>query len=133
MYVLSDMQLQVDRGSIHALVGENGAGKSTLIKILGGIYKPKTGKIFIDGEESSIHHVQDAQKKGISIIHQEISLVPSLNIAENVFLGRELSKLGFKPKENAPYGSGDDRRSGHRPIRRTAVSELTIANSSSWR
>lgn len=87
VYVLSDMQLQVGQGSIHALVGENGAGKSTLIKILGGIYKPKTGKIFIDGEESSIHHVQDAQKKGISIIHQEISLVPSLNIAENVFFG----------------------------------------------
>ena len=49
-----------------------------------------------DGTESSIHNVQDAQKKGISIIHQEISLVPSLSIAENVFLGRELSKLGFK-------------------------------------
>lgn len=128
VYVLSDMQLQVDRGSIHALVGENGAGKSTLIKILGGIYKPKTGKIFIDGEESSIHHVQDAQKKGISIIHQEISLVPSLNIAENVFLGRELSKLGFKSEGKMLHMAQEMIDAlGIDLSARTAVSELTIA------
>ena len=128
VYVLSDMQLHVEQGSIHALVGENGAGKSTLIKILGGIYKPKTGKIFIDGKESSIHNVQDAQKKGISIIHQEISLVPSLSIAENVFLGRELSRLGFKSE-------GKMFRMAQEMIdaldidlsARMAVSELTIA------
>ena len=128
VYVLSDMQLQVDRGSIHALVGENGAGKSTLIKILGGIYKPKTGKIFIDGEESSIHHVQDAQKKGISIIHQEISLVPSLSIAENVFLGRELSKLGFK-SEGKMFSMAQEMIDalGIDLSARTIVSGLTIA------
>ena len=78
VYVLTDMQLQVEHGSVHALVGENGAGKSTLMKILGGIYKPNTGNILIDGEKVVIHNVQDAQRKGISIIHQEISLVPSL-------------------------------------------------------
>ena len=128
VYVLSDMQLQVGQGSIHALVGENGAGKSTLIKILGGIYKPKTGKIFIDGEESSIHHVQDAQKKGISIIHQEISLVPSLNIAENVFLGRELSKLGFKSEGKMLHMAQEMIDAlGIDLSARTAVSELTIA------
>lgn len=128
VYVLSDMQLQVDRGSIHALVGENGAGKSTLIKILGGIYKPKTGKIFIDGEESSIHNVQDAQKKGISIIHQEISLVPSLSIAENVFLGRELSKLGFK-SEGKMFSMAQEMIDalGIDLSARTIVSGLTIA------
>lgn len=128
VYVLSDMQLQVDRGSIHALVGENGAGKSTLIKILGGIYKPKTGKIFIDGTESSIHNVQDAQKKGISIIHQEISLVPSLSIAENVFLGRELSKLGFK-SEGKMFSMAQEMIDalGIDLSARTIVSGLTIA------
>ena len=128
VYVLSDMQLQVEQGSIHALVGENGAGKSTLIKILGGIYKPKTGKIFIDGKDTAINNVQDAQKKGVSIIHQEISLVPSLSIAENVFLGRELSKLGFKSErkmlsmaQDMIDALGIDLSSG------TPVSELTIA------
>lgn len=128
VYVLSDMQLQVDQGSIHALVGENGAGKSTLIKILGGIYKPKTGKIFIDGTESSIHNVQDAQKKGISIIHQEISLVPSLSIAENVFLGRELSKLGFK-SEGKMFSMAQEMIDalGIDLSARTIVSGLTIA------
>ena len=127
-YVLSDMQLQVGQGSIHALVGENGAGKSTLIKILGGIYKPKTGKIFIDGTESSIHNVQDAQKKGISIIHQEISLVPSLSIAENVFLGRELSKLGFK-SEGKMFSMAQEMIDalGIDLSARTIVSGLTIA------
>lgn len=128
VYVLSDMQLQVGQGSIHALVGENGAGKSTLIKILGGIYKPKTGKIFIDGTESSIHNVQDAQKKGISIIHQEISLVPSLSIAENVFLGRELSKLGFK-SEGKMFSMAQEMIDalGIDLSARTIVSGLTIA------
>ena len=128
VYVLSDMQLQVEQGSIHALVGENGAGKSTLIKILGGIYKPKTGKIFIDGKDTAINNVQDAQNKGVSIIHQEISLVPSLSIAENVFLGRELSKLGFKSErkmlsmaQDMIDALGIDLSSG------TPVSELTIA------
>lgn len=128
VYVLSDMQLQVGQGSIHALVGENGAGKSTLIKILGGIYKPKTGKIFIDGTESSIHNVQDAQKKGISIIHQEISLVPSLSIAENVFLGRELSRLGFK-SEGKMFSMAQEMIDalGIDLSARTIVSGLTIA------
>ena len=128
VYVLSDMQLQVGQGSIHAIVGENGAGKSTLIKILGGIYKPKTGKIFIDGTESSIHNVQDAQKKGISIIHQEISLVPSLSIAENVFLGRELSKLGFK-SEGKMFSMAQEMIDalGIDLSARTIVSGLTIA------
>lgn len=128
VYVLSDMQLQVGQGSIHALVGENGAGKSTLIRILGGIYKPKTGKIFIDGTESSIHNVQDAQKKGISIIHQEISLVPSLSIAENVFLGRELSKLGFK-SEGKMFSMAQEMIDalGIDLSARTIVSGLTIA------
>lgn len=99
VYALRDMQLDVQKAEVHALVGENGAGKSTLIKVLGGVYKPKTGKIFINGEETQISGIQDAHEKGINIIHQEICLVPYLSIAENIFLGREiLNKYGFNDK-----------------------------------
>lgn len=128
VYVLTDMQLQVEHGSVHALVGENGAGKSTLMKILGGIYKPNTGNIFIDGEKVVIHNVQDAQRKGISIIHQEISLVPSLSVAENIFLGRELSKAGFK-YDNTMFCEAQKMldKLGIDLSSRAVVSDLTIA------
>lgn len=76
-------------GEVHALLGENGAGKSTLIKVLGGIYKPDSGTIKINGQEVEINGVSDAQEKGIGIIHQEIVLVPYLTVAQNLFLGRE--------------------------------------------
>ena len=78
-----------------ALLGENGAGKSTLIKVLGGIYKPDSGTIKINGQEVEINGVSDAQEKGIGIIHQEIVLVPYLTVAQNLFLGREIkTKFG---------------------------------------
>ena len=82
-------------GEVHALLGENGAGKSTLIKVLGGIYKPDSGTIKINGQEVEINGVSDAQEKGIGIIHQEIVLVPYLTVAQNLFLGREIkTKFG---------------------------------------
>ena len=75
--------------------GRNGAGKSTLIKVLGGIYKPDSGTIKINGQEVEINGVSDAQEKGIGIIHQEIVLVPYLTVAQNLFLGREIkTKFG---------------------------------------
>src|SRR5699024_2956941 len=86
---LDKVNLQLRPGEVHSILGENGAGKSTLIKVLGGIYEEDEGKIFINGNEVKISSVQDAQKYGISIIHQELVLVPHLSIAENVFLGRE--------------------------------------------
>jgi len=82
-----DFQLKV--GEIHALLGENGAGKSTLIKVLGGIYIPEEGQIYIDGKEVAITGVNAARDNGISIIHQELVLVPHMTVAENIFLGRE--------------------------------------------
>ena len=86
---LQSVNFEVNAGEVHALLGENGAGKSTLIKILGGIYIPEEGEIYINGEKADIHDVKSAQKNGISIIHQELVLVPHMTVAENIFLGRE--------------------------------------------
>ena len=86
---LQNVDFQLKPGEIHALLGENGAGKSTLIKVLGGIYHPEEGQIFIDGKEVAITDVNSARDNGISIIHQELVLVPYMTVAENIFLGRE--------------------------------------------
>ena len=92
---LQNVDFQLKSGEIHALLGENGAGKSTLIKVLGGIYHPEEGKIFIDGKEVAITSVNSARDNGISIIHQELVLVPHMTVAENIFLGREpMGKFG---------------------------------------
>jgi ribose transport system ATP-binding protein len=80
-------------GEVHALVGENGAGKSTLMKVLAGTYQPDDGKIFIRGKEAFFTSPNDAQDRGISIIYQEFNLIPELNVAENIFLGREPLKI----------------------------------------
>ena len=96
VHALQNMQFELRRGEVHALLGENGAGKSTLIKVLGGIYQKDDGEIFIDGQKVEINSVEDARKAGVSIIHQELVLVPWLSIAENMFLVREpKNKLGF--------------------------------------
>lgn len=89
---LKNVDFDLRAGEIHALLGENGAGKSTLIKILGGVYKPDKGDIFINGEKVHISGVPDARRAGVDIIHQEIVLVQNLSIAENIFLGREIRK-----------------------------------------
>ncbi|MEG0115329.1 MAG: sugar ABC transporter ATP-binding protein, partial [Hydrogenoanaerobacterium sp.] len=94
--VLEGVTIAVKPGEIRALIGENGAGKSTLMKILGGIYHADEGNIKIDGVPVQINSVDDARHYGISFIHQEISNVPSMNIAENFFLGREAkTKFGL--------------------------------------
>lgn len=82
--VLHDVNFSVRAGEVHALLGENGAGKSTLVKILGGIYQPDGGEICISGEKQSFSGALDAQKHGVSIIHQELMLMPHLSIAENL-------------------------------------------------
>lgn len=86
---LQAVNFQLKAGEIHALLGENGAGKSTLIKVLGGIYIAEEGEILIDGKPVVISSVNDARDNGISIIHQELVLVPRMTVAENIFLGRE--------------------------------------------
>lgn len=92
---LHDAQLSLESGEVHALLGENGAGKSTLIKILGGIYSKDSGEIYIDGEKVEINGVKDARANGISIIHQELMMLPQMTIYENVFLGQECKSNGF--------------------------------------
>lgn len=86
---LSDVSLSIDRGEIHALVGENGAGKSTLMKILAGIYQPDAGAIFIDGQAVQISSPLAARHYGVSIVNQELALFPQLSIAANIFINRE--------------------------------------------
>ncbi len=91
---LDDVTFECRRGEVHAVVGENGAGKSTLMKILAGVYQPDRGEIYLRGMPVQIRSPHDAQQMGISIIYQELNLLPDLNVAENVFLGRE-PKVGF--------------------------------------
>jgi putative multiple sugar transport system ATP-binding protein len=88
---LSDVNLQVKPKHIHALVGENGAGKSTLMNILSGVYPYGTyeGDIVVDGEVCQFKDIRESEAKGIAIIHQELALIPTLSIAENIFLCNE--------------------------------------------
>ena len=91
---LKGVSLSVKRGSIHALAGQNGAGKSTLVKILSGAETPDGGTIRLGGEIVRFREPNDAQAAGIQTIYQELSLVPSLSVAENIFLGRLPRKGG---------------------------------------
>ena len=84
---LDDVDLRLDPGQVHALMGENGAGKSTLIKILAGVYRPDTGTIRIAGETADLHSPRDALSRGIKVVFQEIALIEEFTVAENVFLG----------------------------------------------
>ena len=87
--VLDDVTLEVAPGEIHALVGENGAGKSTLMKVLAGVYEPDAGRVVLGGEPVRFRQPRQALAHGISLVHQEFSLLPQRTVAENVFLGRE--------------------------------------------
>lgn len=90
---LNNVELAVEKGEVHALVGENGAGKSTLMKVLCGLYPYGSydGAIFVNGEQQKFNDVKDSEKKGIAIIFQELMLFKDLSIAENIFVGDRLS------------------------------------------
>ena len=103
--VLHGVDFDLRKGEVHALVGGNGAGKSTLMKILQGVYTTDEGQIAVDGNPVEIRSPHDARALGIGMIFQEFSLIPTLTVAQNIFLGRE------------PRGSGgliDDRASARR-------------------
>ena len=86
---LDKVHFELRKGEVHALAGENGAGKSTFMKILTGIYRADEGKIIYKGKEFIPSGPRNAQEEGISIIHQELNLMPDLSISENIFIGRE--------------------------------------------
>src|SRR6267143_6559369 len=130
VHALDQVQLNVRKGTVHALMGENGAGKSTLMKCLIGIYAPDEGTITFKGERLHITNTHYALSKGISMIHQELSPIPEMTVAENIYLGREPTTW---------YGLVDMRKMNrmatelldrlHIKIRPTAkMSELSIAN-----
>ena len=91
---LQKVSLSVGRGEVVALIGENGAGKSTLMKILGGVHQPDEGRILIQGQPVIIQSVTDAAKAGVGFIHQELNVLDNIDVAGNVFLGREPTKGG---------------------------------------
>ncbi|MBQ8956765.1 MAG: sugar ABC transporter ATP-binding protein [Lachnospiraceae bacterium] len=105
---LDNVNLSVEEGEIHALVGENGAGKSTLMNVLSGIYPYGTyeGDIVYNGEVCKFQKIKDSEEKGIVIIHQELALVPQMSIGENMFLGNERGKKNAI-NWNETYGEAD--------------------------
>ncbi len=96
VHALSQCRFELRAGEVHALVGENGAGKSTLMKVLAGVYAKDAGSIHYKGAEVDIHNPRAAQHLGISMIHQELNLMPHLTVAQNIFIGRE-------PRHRLPF------------------------------
>ncbi|HEY0188485.1 MAG TPA: sugar ABC transporter ATP-binding protein [Cellulomonas sp.] len=128
---LDHAELRVRPGEVHALVGENGAGKSTLMRVLGGIYRPDEGEMLLDGAPYAPAGPAEAQAAGISLIHQELNLVPDLTVAQNIFLGREPrgSRTRLLAERRAVERAGRILASiGVDIDPRTPVSRLAIAN-----
>src|SRR5215468_3543749 len=91
---LSSVDFTMYPGEVHAVLGENGAGKSTLIKVITGIYEKESGIISLQGKEITPKNPREAQLLGISAVYQEVNLVPTLSVAENIFLGRQPKRWG---------------------------------------
>lgn len=126
---LDGVNLQLHQGEVHALIGENGAGKSTLVNILAGSLKPDRGHLEIDGNVYAPTSPLDARRRGIALIHQELSLAPHLTVAENILMGLEPSRWGWLDREAARRKTLTVLESFHhseiRPDRR--VANLSIA------
>lgn len=126
---LDDVNLKVEEGEIHALVGENGAGKSTLMNVLSGVYTFGTyeGDIIYNGEVCKFHKIKDSEEKGIVIIHQELALVPEMTIGENMYLGNEQGK-SFAIDWNKTYGESDKylKRVGLQESSRTLIKDIGV-------
>ena len=111
------MDLDVEAGEVHCLLGQNGAGKSTLIKVLAGAHRPDAGEITFDGQPVAFASPQAADQAGIATIYQELDLVPGLSVAENVVLGHEPARLGFtRPRDAEERARELLRRLGHPEI-----------------
>ncbi len=128
---LRGVDFDLERGEIHALLGENGAGKSTLIKILAGVHAADSGSLRLDGVETEVRSVADASRLGIRVIHQELSLAPNLSIAENIYMGMEPGAFGMLHRRRMYADAADLVESlGLGEIRdvRKPVSALSIAH-----
>ncbi len=125
---LSGVDLSLDKGEIHSVIGENGAGKSTLMKILYGMIKPSSGEIMVNGQRVQITSPLEAIKLGIGMVHQEFMLIPSFHVYENVILGQEKSIAGFiKKKQAANHVQEIIDRYGFKIDSNKLVSQLSVA------
>ncbi|WP_284117174.1 multiple monosaccharide ABC transporter ATP-binding protein [Streptomyces fragilis] len=126
---LSDVNLTVRRGEVHAICGENGAGKSTLMKVLSGVHPHGSyeGEVLFEGEACRFRDIRASERRGVVIIHQELALVPYLSIAENIFLGNEHARRGFVDW-TAPLRHAADllRRVGLRDRPQTRVADIGV-------
>lgn len=91
---LDDVSLEIRPGEVHAVIGENGAGKSTLVKIISGVVGRDSGTILMNGEACEFRSPREAIESGISIIHQELSMLPHMTVIENIYTGRMASRAG---------------------------------------
>jgi simple sugar transport system ATP-binding protein len=118
---LVDLSLYLRQGECLGLIGDNGAGKSTLIKILSGFHRPDSGRIFVNGEETSIRSVDHARSLGIDTVYQDLALVPTLSVAHNMFLKRELTR-GIGPLRM--LNNGEMRRRARKYIEEIGIRTL---------
>ncbi len=95
VHALDKVNVVIESGDVHGIIGENGAGKSTLLKILSGVQQPTEGEVLIDGVPVKFVGVRDSEDRGIAMIHQELNLIDTLSVAENIFLGREPKRNGL--------------------------------------
>lgn len=106
---VDDVSFDVRRGEVHVLIGENGAGKSTMVKMIAGIYKSDGGSFILDGEPYDPQNVVDAQQHGVSMVHQELSMMPNRTVAQNIYSGREPVKGGFIKRVDMKKMNSDSR------------------------
>ena len=118
IHALKGVNFDIHKGKVTTLFGENGAGKSTLMKVLSGVVPPTSGEIILDGDPVTFSSTTEARDRGISIIHQELSLAPNLNVRDNIFMGREIRTVRRRRlrRRGTAVGGADERaRAGHRP------------------
>ncbi len=131
VHALDDVSVSIQKGTIHALVGENGAGKSTLGKMLSGVYRPDSGEVLLDGKVVSMRSVREAQQHGVAIVAQELMLSPHLTVAQNVFLGIEprltggvmIDRSAFRAAYEALQQETGFEIDGNTPVKQLRVAE----------
>jgi rhamnose transport system ATP-binding protein len=106
--VLHQVNFSLKSGEVHALLGENGAGKSTLVKIVTGVHQPDGGEIYVDGKQVHFSDALDARQAGIAAIYQELSLFPDLDVAENIFIGRQPTATGRRIDWRKLYNGAEE-------------------------